>query len=218
MERDEEREPPLVIPIDVLAAFCAAALLLAFLPGPDNLFVLTQSAMHGASTGLVLTLGLCTGLVVYSVAVAFGVAAVFEATPQAFTALKTAGAAYLLYLAHGALRAEPAPLDGGARVDPRQAYRRGIVMNLTNPKIAVFFIAFLPQFTSPARGSVSTQLLVLGGLFILCSLAAFAIIASAAGLLSGWLRRSDRGQVILNRVAAVVFVGLAIKLVTTPTH
>ena len=207
-----------MIPIDVLAAFCATALLLAFVPGPDNLFVLTQSAMHGARTGIVLTLGLSTGLAVYSAATAFGIGAVVYTSPVAFNALKVFGAIYLLYLAWQAVNARPASVGTRAPVaeSTGRAYRRGIIMNLMNPKIAVFFLAFLPQFASPARGSLSTQSLMLGALFILCSLCAFFAISAAAVWLSGWLRRSDRSQILLNRVAAAVFVGLAFKLATTP--
>ncbi len=203
-----------MIPMTTLAAFAAAAVLLALAPGPDNLFVLTQSAIKGRVAGLMVTLGLCTGLIVHTSLVALGVAAVFQTSETAFTALKLVGAAYLAFLAWKALRApaEPLGLANAAPLDLRRMYLRGIFMNLTNPKVAIFFLAFLPQFADPARGSIAAQMFVLGGVFILCAWVVFSLIAVAADTLSAWMRRSARGQVILNRVAGVVFLGLAAKL------
>ena len=203
-----------MIPMTTLAAFAAAAVLLALAPGPDNLFVLTQSAIKGRVAGLMVTLGLCTGLIVHTSLVALGVAAVFQTSETAFTALKLVGAAYLAFLAWKALRApaEPLGLANAAPLDLRRMYLRGIFMNLTNPKVAIVFLAFLPQFADPARGSIAAQMFVLGGVFILCAWVVFSLIAVAADTLSAWMRRSARGQVILNRVAGVVFLGLAAKL------
>lgn len=203
-----------MIPIATLAGFAAAAVLLALAPGPDNLFVLTQSALKGRAAGLMVTLGLCTGLVAHTVLVALGVAAVFQTSEAAFTALKLVGAAYLAWLAWKALRAPAEDIAPGAAppLDLRRMYLRGIVMNLTNPKVAIFFLAFLPQFADPARGSLAAQMLALGGVFIACAWAVFSLIALAADRLSLWLRRSARGQVLLNRAAGLVFLGLAARL------
>ena len=92
-------------------------------------------------------------------------------------------------------------------------YRRGIILNITNPKIAVFFLAFLPQFADPSQGSMALQLIILGGIFIVTTLLVFGLIALGAGFLSQWLRRSRRAQVIMNRIAGTVYLGLAIRLV-----
>lgn len=201
---------------ETLAAFLSVSLLLAFIPGPDNLFVLTQSAMQGWRVGLSVTLGLCLGLVVHTSAVALGVAVLFQKSELAFTLLKAAGALYLLYLAYGAFRAGPARLSmHGDRPQPyRRMILRGAVMNVTNPKVAIFFLAFLPQFVSPKAGPVTLQIAVLGALFILSTLVAFSIVAVAAGAISRRLLRSDRAQIWLNRFAGLVFVGLAAKLAT----
>ena len=203
-----------MIPSATLAAFAAAAILLAFAPGPDNLFVLTQSALKGRAAGLMVTLGLCTGLIVHTALVALGVAAVFQTSEAAFTALKLAGAAYLAWLAWKALSAPAETLGeaAAAPLDLRRMYLRGIVMNLTNPKVAIFFLAFLPQFADPARGSLAAQMFMLGGVFIACAWVVFSAIAVAADGLSAWLRRSPRGQLWLNRAAGAVFLGLAAKL------
>ncbi len=203
-----------MIATTTLLGFAAASVLLALAPGPDNLFVLTQSALKGRAAGLMVTLGLCSGLVVHTTAVALGVAAIFQTSEVAFAGLKFVGAAYLVWLAFKAFRAGAEPLGGAvdAPVDLRKMYLRGILMNVTNPKVAIFFLAFLPQFADPAQGRLGAQIFLLGGVFMLCALAVFSAIALVAGRLSLWLRRSARGQVVLNRVAGVVFLGLAAKL------
>lgn len=198
-----------------LITFTFASALLSLAPGPDNIFVLTQSALYGRKAGLCITLGLCTGLLVHTTAVALGVAAIFMVSALAFTVLKLAGAAYLLYLAWLALRAAESNLGDGPNVtqpDGAALYRRGILMNLSNPKVAIFFLAFLPQFASPDAGNLPGQLFLLGAIFIGVALAVFAGIAALAGTLAGWLRGSNRAQLLLNRVAALVFLGLALRL------
>lgn len=199
-----------------LAVFSSASLLLALAPGPDNLFVLTQSALKGKVVGLVVTLGLCTGLIVHTSAVALGVAALLKASPLAFTLLKAAGAAYLLYLAWGAIRAGTEPLSEQSSGELRLSYfyLRGIVMNVTNPKVSLFFLAFLPQFTDPGQGSLPLQIALLGLIFIGCALLVFGTISLLAGVLGAWLRRSPRVQSLLNKTAAGIFVLLALHLVT----
>lgn len=199
-----------------LLLFSSASLLLALAPGPDNIFVLTQSAIKGRLVGLVVTLGLCTGLIVHTSAVALGVAAVFQTSATAFNLLKFAGAAYLLYLAWGAFRAGAESMDGvvDREYNLLRSYLRGILMNVTNPKVSIFFLAFLPQFTHPERGSLPLQMFVLGGLFILSTLVVFGGISLLAGVLGQWLRRSDRIQKWLNRATGTIFAGLALKLAT----
>lgn len=199
-----------------MTAFFAASVLLALAPGPDNIFVLTQSALRGRTAGLTVTLGLCTGLLGHTTAVALGLAAVFQASALAFTVLKLIGAGYLLYLAWQAFRASSSDIrpEGGCNLSPWQLYRRGILMNITNPKVSIFFLAFLPQFADPGLGSLTFQLMLLGGVFILATLMVFSGIALLAGLLGRWLGRSQRAQRIMNWVAGCIFAGLALKLAT----
>lgn len=200
--------------LSTLILFTSASLLLALAPGPDNIFVLTQSALKGRLAGLVTTLGLCTGLIVHTSAVALGVAAVFQASALAFNLLKYAGAAYLLYLAWSAFRAGASVLssESGQEISLTRYYLRGIVMNVTNPKVSIFFLAFLPQFTRPEMGRLPLQMLVLGAIFILSTLLAFGAISLLAGVLGQWFRRSERAQQLLNKTAGVVFAALAVKL------
>lgn len=205
-----------MIPFEVVITFFAASVLLGLAPGPDNIFVLTQSALHGRSSGLIVTFGLCTGLIVHTLAVALGVAVIFQASVLAFTALKLAGAGYLLYLAWQAFRASTAKIE--ATHDNRRSYKklysRGIIMNVTNPKVSIFFLAFLPQFADPARGPVAWQMILLGLLFMLATVLVFGAIALLAGSIGTWLNRSARVQKGMNWLTGCVFVGLALKLVT----
>ena len=204
-----------MIPIETMAIFMAASVALAFAPGPDNIFVLTQSALYGRKAGILVTLGLCTGLLVHTAAVSLGVAAIFQTSVLAFTMLKIIGALYLLYLAFQAFTAGATKLDEGRRQEVvwRALYTRGIIMNITNPKVAIFFLAFLPQFADPSLGSITIQMLMFGALFMLATLLVFGAVAWFAGFLGDWLKRSAKAQTVMNRVAGTVFAGLAIRLV-----
>ncbi len=206
-----------MLSIETLITFFTASILLGLAPGPDNIFVLTQSALHGRCAGIVVMLGLCTGLIVHSMAVAMGVAVIFQSSAVAFSALKFIGACYLAYLAWKAFRASSERIQSkpDGEVNRWKLYCRGIIMNITNPKVSIFFLAFLPQFADPLRGPISLQILLLGGLFILSTILVFGGIALLAGTLGQWLNRSDHAQKILNKVAGTVFLGLALKLATT---
>jgi threonine/homoserine/homoserine lactone efflux protein len=204
-----------LIALESLYTFIPASFLLCLAPGPDNIFVLTQSALYGRTKAFLVTLGLCTGLIVHTSAVALGIAALLQTSPVAFTALKTIGALYLLYLAWLALSASLKKWQNSDDSTPsgHRLYRRGIIMNITNPKISVFFLAFLPQFTNPDLGAVAQQVIILGGLFILVTLLVFGGIVILAGTLGGLLNRSAQIQVYLNRIAAAVYVALALNLI-----
>jgi threonine/homoserine/homoserine lactone efflux protein len=199
-----------------LVTFIIASTILAFAPGPDNIFVLTQSALYGKRPGIIITLGLCTGLIVHTTAVALGVAAIVMISISAFTILKLIGASYLLYLAWQAWKASANSLDSVTATLPSGAalYLRGIIMNISNPKIAIFFLAFLPQFADPAIGNMTFQLFILGCIFILVSLVVFSIIACLSGYVADYFKRSKRAQTTLNRIAALVFTSLALRLAT----
>ncbi|WP_395025575.1 LysE family translocator [Comamonas odontotermitis] len=211
-----------------LVAFFGVAVLLALSPGPDNLFVLMQSVQRGWRVGIAVVVGLCLGVVVHTTAVALGLAAVFAASSIAFTVLKWCGAAYLAYLAWGAWRAPVSAEKSGNGTSKASAssyeisskellamVRRGVVMNLTNPKVLIFFLAFLPQFADPAIGPVGPQIFVFGAVFILAAFLVFGAIALFSGAFGNLLLRSPRAQFWLNKITAVVFVGLAVKLATS---
>ena len=168
-----------------------------------------------------VVLGLCTGLIGHTVAVAVGLATVFATSATAFNALKLAGAAYLVYLAWGALRAGAVTehtKNSTQVLSPWKLYQRGILMNLTNPKVSIFFLAFLPQFTAPVRGSVALQTISLGALFMLATFVVFGLLAWFAGTLGERLKESARVQTWLNRAAGIVFLGLALRLLVSERH
>ena len=200
---------------ETISTFFIASTLLAIAPGPDNVFVLTQSALHGKRSGLIVMTGLCTGLFVHTGAVALGVAVIFQTSSFAFMLLKIIGAVYLVYLAWQIIRATPEQINvtGGHKKSPGRLYRRGIIMNVTNPKVSLFFLAFLPQFADPQRGAISLQMMALGGVFIAATLLVFGSVALVGGTLGDWLNRSPRTQMVMNRIAGAVFIVLALKLI-----
>lgn len=202
-----------MISVESYTTFILASALLSIAPGPDNIFVLTQSALYGRRSGLMVMLGLFSGVIFHTALVAFGVAAIFQTSMIAFTLLKLLGAIYLLYLAWQAFFSDAAKLDGRGvdRQSPGALYRRGIIMNVTNPKVSIFFLAFLPQFISTQQGNVIQQVFILGGLFLLAALPVFLAVALLAGSLGEWLKKSKKGQVYLMRMAGFIFVVLACK-------
>jgi threonine/homoserine/homoserine lactone efflux protein len=201
-------------PLETSAAFFGASVLLALAPGPDNVFVLMQSAVAGPRGGLAVVAGLCTGLVFHTLAVALGLAAVMAASPLAFDTLRLAGAAYLAWLAWLSFRAgdaAPGTREAGER-SGGALYRRGIMMNVTNPKVSIFFLAFLPQFVSVDAGPVAPQVAWFGVLFMVATLLVFGAIAFAAGKAGALLQGSASLRRALNWSAATVFLLLAVRL------
>lgn len=206
-----------MLSFETTCAFFVASLLMAMTPGPDVIIVLTQSSLYGMRAGVLTTLGLMTGLLGHTLAVALGVAVLFQTSEAAFTALKFLGAAYLLYLAWQSFR------SGVFRAFLTQSlfpgygtlYRRGFLSNITNPKVTLFFLAFLPQFADPARGGLTAQIIVLGALFQLAPLLVFGCVSLLAGRVAGRFNSSVKGQLFLNRAAGCVFTGLAVMLLVS---
>ncbi|MES9994263.1 MAG: LysE family translocator [Candidatus Thiodiazotropha sp.] len=200
--------------LENLLALFFTAVVLALVPGPDNLFVLTQSALHGRQTGWYATLGFCTGLIVHTAAVSLGVAALFQTSDVAFNLLRLIGALYLFYLAWRFVQRSNSriPLQELPNLTPWLIYKRGIIMNVTNPKVSLFFLALLPQFALSDGGPMALQMIGFGLIFILATLLVFGGIAELAGIISPWLKRSNSAQRIMHRVAALIFCLLALKL------
>lgn len=199
--------------------FFIAALVVAVAPGPDNLFVLTQSATHGSKAGFCVICGLCTGIVLQITLLVLGVSALIVASPKAFFVMQCMGAAYLLYLAYKSFQVRSGVVlseeqntkskDLGAR----KLYLRGIIMNITNPKAVLFALSFIPpavKMDSPLNPT--TQMIVLGAEFILATFIVFGTVALLAGAVKRFLLNSPKANRNLNWFSGVVFVLLAVAL------
>ena len=175
-----------------LAVFAAAALALAVVPGPAVLYIVARSVDQGRFAGLVSALGIGVGSLVHVTAATIGLSSLLASSATAFTVVKYAGAAYLILLGiHRLLtREEVAEVAATPPRALRKIFRDGVIVNVLNPKTALFFLAFLPQFVDPAHGAATLQILVLGLTFTVIALSSDSLWALAAGTLGGWLRRS----------------------------
>ncbi|SEI61820.1 Threonine/homoserine/homoserine lactone efflux protein [Allopseudospirillum japonicum] len=205
-----------LLPVDVIFGFLITALLLCLAPGPDNLFVIAHSASQGYQSGLWITLGLCSGLIFHTSAVALGIAGLLQTTPWAFLLLKILGAAYLIYLAWQTWQtAQQAPqkiADTKTQLSAAVAYRRGLIMNLTNPKVSLFFLALLPQFIPDHLEATGLRIYFLGGLFLITALVSFSCMAVIAARLGQGLMQSKKIHQGMQYILTLVFVVLAAKL------
>jgi len=197
-----------------LAVFALAAIALAAVPGPAVLYIVAQSVGGGRAAGLFSALGVATGGAVHVAAAAIGLSSLLVSSALAFELVKYAGAAYLVFLGLRRLlaRDEPERVDGAARAvrSPWSLYRQGVVVNVLNPKTAIFFLAFLPQFIDPHGGAVPGQIAILGVVFLAIALASDSAYALAAGTAGGLLRGSRRYLHVERWVSGSVFVGLGL--------
>ena len=202
--------------------FFIAAIVVALAPGPDNLFVLAQSATHGAKAGFCIICGLCTGIMVQTGLLVVGVSALIAASPVAFFVIQCLGAAYLVYLAYKSfqVRAGTVKLDAGGEVAQvpqslsyRRLYLRGIIMNLTNPKAILFALSFIPpavKMDSPLSPSV--QMLILGSEFVVATFIVFGTVALLAGAVKKFMLNSPKANRNLNWFSGAVFLFMAVAL------
>ncbi len=195
-----------------LLAFLAATALLAFSPGPDNIYVLTQSIANGSKSGLATTAGLITGCIVHTTLVAFGLSAIIAASPYLFLAIKIVGAIYLLYLAYKVFKSDSTInlAEGAPKKTYLALFKQGVLMNILNPKVTIFFLAFFPGFLWDPEGNTVYQFYVLGLLFMVESFIIFGSIAVVAGKVSHILRTSDKAPIVLKWLQIFVFIGIAV--------
>jgi threonine/homoserine/homoserine lactone efflux protein len=205
--------------------FFIAAIVIGIAPGPDNLFVLAQSATYGARLGFCIILGLCTGIAIHTCLLVAGVSALIAASPTAFFVIQCLGAAYLLYLAYKSfqVRAGTVKLDesGDSRSgaadnavpSPRKLYLRGVIMNLTNPKVILFILSLIPPAVRLDRPiHPSLQMAIFGAEFIVATMIVFGSIALLAGSVKKYLLNSPKANRNLNWFSGCVFILLAIAL------
>ena len=207
-----------MIPIEVLLAFLAASALITIAPGPDNLMVLSVGISRGRMAGIGFGLGCALGCFAHTLWATLGIGAVVMASEGTFTVLKMAGAAYLVYIGvmtwRFAGKATLIKLDEGSTEPMTVHLRRGFIANVINPKVALFFIAFLPQFADPARGPVWLQMVLLGAVFAAQTVLIFGSLGWFAGGIGTRLQRQPALAVWLDRCAGTIFFALALHLAT----
>ena len=195
--------------------FIVASFLLCLAPGPDNIYVLTQGMTKSKKAAIITTLGLTTGIIVHTTAAAFGISVLFKTSEIAFNIVKYAGAAYLLYIAYQAFKYRNEPLDlsvQNSSSELKKLYVKGFFMNVLNPKVSIFFLAFLPQFVTPANGNVPMQMITLGLIFMVLTVLVFSSIGVAGNILSAKLLEKPSIVKYMNILTSFVLGGLAIKL------
>jgi threonine/homoserine/homoserine lactone efflux protein len=198
-------------PANDLLLFSTAALILLVIPGPSVLYVVARSLDQGRRAGLASTSGISTGTLAHVVAATLGLSALLLSSATAYSLVKYAGAAYLFYLGIKKFRERPTidTEENHVQALPLQrVFAQGVVVEALNPKTALFFFAFLPQFVNPARGQVSLQFLALGMLFTLLGFISDSIWALTAGSAAGWLRRNQSFSRNQRYISGTVYLGL----------
>ena len=197
---------------EVLIAFTAAAIILNISPGPSSLYVVSRAIAQGAKGGIVAAMGLAVGSVVHVVATVVGISAVFSHSPTLYTAVKLAGAAYLIYLGISYWKSKP--LAGRKNVTQARKkplftiFRESIIVEVTNPKTALFFIALLPQFVVPESGPISQQLLIFGLIVTISALPCDVIVAISFSKASQWLIKNKRAQQIQEQLSGSILLAM----------
>lgn len=196
-----------------LIYFLGASVALTLAPGPDNIFVLTQGIARGRKPAIITALGMCSGISVHTAAAAFGISAVFYSSVIAFNVVKYAGAIYLLYLAYRTLKeCSSVKLTAADDRDAAALFKRGFIMNVLNPKVAMFFLAFLPQFVTPNTDHFALQMLLLGFIFMVQAIAIFSLIGYFSGSIGSFILSRPRIAKYFDWLTAGVFASLGLRL------
>ncbi|WP_138434369.1 LysE family translocator [Winogradskyella algicola] len=198
---------------ETLISFALATSVLAISPGPDNIYVLVQSITNGKAYGLATVCGLITGCLVHTTLLAFGVSAIIKANEDLFFGIKVLGAVYLLYLAYKVFKSD-AQLDFDSETAPKKSLKalfvQGFFMNVLNPKVTIFFLAFFPGFLFSKTMSTIAQFYILGGIFMLVSFIIFSTIALLAGQIKSYTLKHRNSGVVFKWLQIVVFIGIAV--------
>jgi threonine/homoserine/homoserine lactone efflux protein len=199
--------------MEILISFILAVSILAISPGPDNIFVLMQSVVHGKKYGLATIIGLMTGCIVHTTFVAVGISAIIKENNTIFSGIKILGAVYLLYLAYKVITGGSEISTSTKKIDkktPFQLFKIGFIMNVLNPKVTLFFLALFPGFLFSEILPISLQFYILGSLFILVSFVVFSLIAILGGTISEKIKTSKNIGVWLQWMQVFVFIGIAV--------
>ena len=197
-----------------IALFLAASALLAIAPGPDVIYVLTRGISQGPKAGLAAAFGFASGCIFHTLLAALGIAALIRSSDWAFDAVRYAGAAYLVWIGIQALRHRSAFSIEGASDAKGLAviYKQSVIGNMLNPKVTLFFLAFLPQFVNTAAGHVEWQMALLGVLFMAVTIVVFGAVALFSGWIGAWVRRKPVIGERLNVFAGITFIALGIRV------
>lgn len=194
-------------------AFIGSSFIITLAPGPDVIFSITQGITHGKRAGLKTALGLACGNIVHTLLAVFGIAIIFKTNPYAFNILKYFGIGYLVFLAVMSYKHRDDPFNlKKENLKEKKFFIRGFIMNVLNPKVAIFFIAFFPQFVDPKFGNVNIQMLTLGIIFIILVILIFGTLSYYAGLVGAVLTQRPKVAKYINICSSIIFIALAIKL------
>ncbi|CAM2779112.1 LysE family translocator [Paenibacillus sediminis] len=203
--------------ISSLLLFIGAAILLIVVPGPDLIFAITQGISNGKKAGVYTALGLSFGNIIHTLAAALGLSIIFQTSAIVFNGFKIAGALYLFYIAYKSIkhRKEPISTDSKVEANHKGLLMRGFMMNILNPKVAIFFLTFLPQFVNTKYGLVPLQMIILGVIFIILTAIIFSTLAYFAGTFGQAIIKRPRFSEYTNIAASIIFIALAVKLLLT---
>ncbi len=199
--------------MEELISFVIAVSLLAISPGPDNIFVLMQSVVHGKKYGLATIVGLMTGCIIHTVFLALGVSTIIKNNSFIFFGIKLFGALYLFFLAYKVFKSSSVisiSTDKIEKKSPVQLFKVGFIMNVLNPKVTLFFLALFPGFLFSESLSLSVQFFILGALFIVVSFIVFSVISILGGVISKEIKKSKNIGIWLKWLQIVVFVSIAV--------
>jgi len=204
--------------------FFTAALMINISPGPDLLYILSKTIAGGRKVGVASSLGVCTGAMVHVCAAALGLSAILATSAIAFSVVKYIGAAYLIYLGIRAFMTQGTTFDTDTaeakkqKTTPWQAFKQGTLVDILNPKVAIFFMAFLPQFVRPELGHTTAQIIILGMLVIAVAVVVEFVFVMAAARTTRFFRKNRRASVWLDRLLGSVLIGLGLRLALLDNH
>jgi threonine/homoserine/homoserine lactone efflux protein len=205
--------------IELIISFILTSVLLAVMPGPDNLFVLTESLSKGQKNGISISIGLSLGVLIHTLAAATGLSIIIQKSALAFSIVKYLGAAYLFYLAYVAIKEKKPTLNLRAKQTKDEfrvlpLIKKGFLMNILNPKVSLFFIAFLPQFISANGINITIQMVVLGLIFMVQSFLVFSLISILSGKLTKYVTNAKFWKITKwSKVGVLSILGLSLALV-----
>lgn len=207
--------------LEVLVSFATAALIMNLSPGPSNLYVMARTMAQGVGGGLAAVAGLAIGSLLHVAATVLGLAALLNYSPLAYALLKTAGALYLVYLGLGYLFSNPSEENRQVKTAVKsnwKIFQESVIVEATNPKTALFFLALLPQFVNAGAGSVSLQLLILGLIVTVSAIPCDLLVTFSAHRVSRWMKSHPDAQRLQNRVSGSVLTGLGVYVLASDSR